>query len=270
MRSAAVTFDLVRAVSDQAQTMPPRLATWLRWPRVAASSTLLLVILGAAAASVWAPRPTVVGRMMIATEPVVIEAVTPRGEPQVTVAPREQVTVAPREQVAAAPREQVAAVQRESVKIVGGTPRSDNCADQVWPYIEYRCLAVPAAGSPQMVAVSRTASPPRPAMAPFEPVRAASANDEARPELPTAARPAIAIAWLTLPPQREGAGVPDGARSRSGDIGLSDLGRRTDGSAYPVTEQPTFGKSRQRAGRRAYRSRYGRGWNRRQPFGSLF
>ena len=121
-----------------------------------------------------------------------------------------------------------------------------------------------------MVAVSATAAPPRTTVAPFEPVRAASADDDVRPELPATARPAIAITRLMLPPQRQGAGVSDGARGRSGDIGPSDAGRRTDGSVYPTMEQPTFGNPRQRAGRRAYRSRYGRGWDRRQPFGSLF
>jgi hypothetical protein len=249
MRSAAgflVAFDLARAVSEQTRKVRPSLTRWLRGPRVATSLTLLLVTLGAAAASLWSPRPTVVGTKMIATQATVAEAGTTRGEPQVV------------------------AVPRESVKIVVGTPRSDNCADQVWPYIEYRCLAVPAAGNPQMVAVSATASPPGAAMAPFEPVRAASANDDVRPESPATARRAIAIARLTLPPQRQGAGVSDGARGRSGDIGLSDSGRRTDGSVYPAMEQPTFGMPRQRAGRRAYRSRYGRGWDRRPPFGSLF
>src|SRR5262245_19533110 len=36
---------------------------------------------------------------------------------------------------------QVATEPREAVKIVGGKPRSANCAEQVWPYIEQRCLA---------------------------------------------------------------------------------------------------------------------------------
>ncbi len=250
MQSAAGFLSVIdrgRAVSGQAQKLLPGLTARVPGPRVAASLSLLLVMMGAAAAALWAPRPTVVGTATI---------------------PPTQATVAEAAVAPALP--QVVAVPRESVKIVGGTPRSDNCADQVWPYIEYRCLAVPAAGNPQMLAVSATASPPGAAMAPFEPVRAASANDDARPELPATARPAIAITRLTLPPQRQGAGVSDDARGRSGDIGLSDATRRTDGSVYPATEQPTFGKPRQRAGRRAYRSRYGRGWERRQPFGSLF
>jgi hypothetical protein len=34
------------------------------------------------------------------------------------------------------------------VKIIGAAPRSENCAEQVWPYIEQRCLTVAIARAP--------------------------------------------------------------------------------------------------------------------------
>jgi hypothetical protein len=237
--------DLARAISGQAQKYLRGLDVGLRAPRGVASITLLLVMIAAMAAFIWTPQPRVIEGMTIATPASVAEAGATQAEPQAV------------------------AVPRESVKIIGGTPRSDNCADQVWPYIEYRCLAVAAAEKPQTVAVSTAVSPSGRAVAQLETAGAARADD-ARPEPPAFARPSIAIARLTLPPPRDAAIPYGGARVGAGEIGQSGWDRRTDGSAYPAAELPTFGKARQRAGRRAHRSRYGRGWGRRQPFGFLF
>src|SRR5438105_2734416 len=108
-----------------------------------------------------------------------------------------------------------------SVKFVGASPRSDDCAQQVWPYIEPRCLAGPAAGGKSHGARSNAAPAPEPpaarpddttpsgaappGAAPRDPV--ASASSDAREE---AGRARVATTHLSPSRRRIDALAPAG------------------------------------------------------------
>jgi hypothetical protein len=206
-----------------------RLRRWLQWigepraldPRVAASITLAGVAISAGAGFMVAPRSSSPAAMMttITTTDTRVAATD------------------------------VADLPRGPVKIIGGAPRSENCADQVWPYIERRCLTLAADRVPTVSAANPQARP-SPATARLETIGAAFVGDDAQADPPRIARPRVATAYLSLP-QRDSAW-------------------QTDGWTNPAAEEPVVGKPRQRIGRRAHRSRFGRGWGWRHSFGSLF
>jgi hypothetical protein len=216
-------------------------------PRVGASVTLAGVVASAGLAPAFSPRP--------ATPPATI-AVT-------------QADTASTAATGASPAH---------VKIIGATPRSENCAEQVWPYIERRCL-------------TRTVDQPR---VHFAPAAVADANRPAAPTAPQAApasrtpgdsaplatpvsdpaRLRVATAHLS-PPARRPIDVlgPDGVRYRL--VPMSQDWLRDRPSAYDVRldselERPMVGEPRRRIGRRAQRSRYGRSWGSGHFFGFRF
>jgi hypothetical protein len=156
--------------------------------RVATSGTLFGVVAVTAIAALFTP-------------PAVTTSESPAaGVPDTPAAP------APGERMAGAP-----------VKIIGATPRSENCEGQVWPYIESRCLL-------------RTAAKPRAA----ETTGAAPIAAAATPGVMDAkAEPRTATARLRLPPR---------------------LASATDAWAGDSVERPTEAKPRRRSGRRAYRN----------------
>lgn len=139
------------------------------------------------------------------------------------------------------------------VKIVGAAPRSDNCAEQVWPYIEQRCLTraadrpktsaeVPGVTAPQSgVRATSPAAADRVADAPASPPQVA-AKDVNLP-IPPGAVPLPPASSTTRP-----AFGPEGANGRPESIG----------------------EPRRRAGRHAYRFRHGHFSNRRPIFAFPF
>jgi hypothetical protein len=115
-----------------------------------------------------------------------------------------------------------------SVKIIGATPRSEDCERQVWPYIEGRCL-VRAAARPRAAETTGAA--------PIEAPATPAVSDRK-------GEPRTATARLQLPPR---------------------LSPASDAWAGDAIEQPYEAKPRRRASRRAYRG-YGRGGRHAFPF----
>jgi hypothetical protein len=206
-------FDGLLSVADRLRNFTARLPR--ANPRIAASVTLLAVLVSAALALVPQRAATTAQSMP--------------GTPGQTIA------------VPAAP-----------VRIVGAAPRSDNCAEQVWPYIEQRCL-------------TRAADRPK-ASAPAHAPSAGEAQSSTRATV--GAAPADRDAGLPpAPPQAANLPVPPGA------VPLPSA---------PSAKQPSFvqeranlrtesiGEPRRRAGRHSYRSRHGRAWSRRPVFAFPF
>ena len=128
------------------------------------------------------------------------------------------------------------------VRIVGATPRSDDCREQVWPYIEQRCLAR-ADRKPALAAADEPA-----------PARATSAAAPAESGPPAgAARPRVATAYLAMPRLRF---APDAGRfgvrviTPDRDTVWQDIEVGSDGA-----EGLVLGEPRRRSGRRAHRYR---------------
>src|SRR5262249_48462183 len=161
---------------------------------------------------------------------------------------------------------------------VGAKPRSDNCAEQVWPYIEPRCLARAPSPSrttneargttdaaPATTAENPAAAAPPDASAQVVPRRVATAL------LPLPPRRAAPPGRLPLPPRRAGRAETDGLAVPPGAVapgvvapGAVPPGGSTDRSASRTvddarsdgTAEPWVGEPRRRAGRRPYRSRH--------------
>jgi hypothetical protein len=189
-------------------------------PRVAASVTLLAVVVSGALA--LAPPRTATTRQPAAA--------APRGTEALPVTP---------------------------VRIVGAAPRSDNCAEQVWPYIEHRCLTR-GADRPKTSAQSQAQTAPEPQAGARTTVGAAPADREI--EL-SPAPPQVAA---KEPVERP---IPPGAVPFPSAPSVQP-GTRV--GAAPDLEGPLMGEPRRRVGRHAYRSRHGRAWNRRPVFGFPF
>jgi hypothetical protein len=150
-----------------------------------------------------------------------------------------------------------ATVPAAPVKIVGAAPRSDNCAEQVWPYIEHRCL-------------TRAADRPKPSTQPPAPtvteqqsgaratVGAAPADGDAdvAPARPQAA--AKEPAELPVPPGAMP--LPSASSAKQPSFAQEGVSPRPE----------SIGEPRRRVGRQAYRSRHGRAWSRRPVFAFPF
>jgi hypothetical protein len=179
-------------------------------PRVTTTGTLFGVLVMAAVAVIFAPPASTTSQPPAATAP----AGTPPA-PAASAAPVERTSGAP-------------------VKIIGATPRSEDCEGQVWPYIEGRCL-VRAAAKPRAAETTGAAPTETPAVATVPAVSDGKAE------------PRTATALLQLPPRRQ----------------VERLSPASDAWAGDVVEQPNEAKPRRRAGRRAYR---GYGWGGRHAF----
>jgi hypothetical protein len=165
------------------------------------------------------------------------------------------------------------AVPAVPVKIVGAVPRSDNCAEQVWPYIEQRCLTR-AADRPKTSAHARAAAgPPSGARAT---VGAAPDGDAGRQspvaddaKAPTADLPSQVAAKepvdLPIPP---GAVPlrPAPSADKQPSLGREGMSLGTE----PMLDGRSIGEPRRRIGRHAYRSRHGRLSSRRSVFAFPF
>jgi hypothetical protein len=163
------------------------------------------------------------------------------------------------------------------VKIIGAAPRSDNCAEQVWPYIERRCLNhaadQPRANSPAKDGVSSAsvsqAERATTGAAPTGDAPAAVAGPQPAPA-EDAAKPQATTGHLSLPQAPtggigvDGLVVPRGAKPVS--PGVRDPAREhaADAWAGHAMERLMLGEPRRRAGRRSDRSR----GDRRPPFAS--
>jgi hypothetical protein len=194
-------------------------------PRMAASVTLMAVVVSAALALM----------------------------PQRAVTTRQAATPAPRgtEAVPAAP-----------VRIVGAAPRSDNCAEQVWPYIEHRCLTR-AAGRPKTSTQAPTA---------IEPQAGARTTVGAAPpdrgvEVPPAPQQVAAKEPVELPIPPGAVSLPS-APAAGRPPSFAQPGTRV--GAAPGFEGPLMGEPRPRMARRAHRSRHGRFSSRRPAFAFPF
>jgi hypothetical protein len=142
------------------------------------------------------------------------------------------------------------------VAIVGGPPRSQNCAEQVWPYIEARCLTrTPRPPESAAVANLPDAIRAMPVSASRETVGLAStvAADAAAPSPRLLQeQPRTATALLLLPSRQKAEPItPVPVAAPSGVLGQS------------MVSEP-----RRRTGRRAHRARDS--WNRRYRSGFLF
>jgi hypothetical protein len=141
------------------------------------------------------------------------------------------------------------AVPAAPVKIVGATPRSDNCAEQVWPYIEQRCLRR-AADRPKTSPPAHTASADEAQSGKRATVGAVAADGGAG--LPSASPPA-AREPASLPVAPGAVPLPSAPSVNQPSFAQEGANLRTESIREP----------RRRAGRHSYRSRYGRGWSRR-------
>src|SRR5262252_5778843 len=105
----------------------------------------------------------------------------------------------------------VKAVERAAapMKFIGAKPRSDNCADQVWPYIEQRCL-VRAAASPHSPAARADLAPSAPP--PPENATPPAAQQRSSAHATTGAAPPGPIA--SSPAAAQQAGAPRVATAR--------------------------------------------------------
>jgi hypothetical protein len=145
-----------------------------------------------------------------------------------------------------------------AVKMIGAAPRGENCADQVWPYIERRCL-VRGIGRPQ------TKAAPGVPDATGDDAAAAAPAESARVSTPPVER-RVATLGLGLPPplRSEGATWPPGARSDA----FGFPGARVAEDAWPdrAVAPWVMMEPRQRIGRRGHGARVGRSWGRRHFF----
>jgi hypothetical protein len=140
------------------------------------------------------------------------------------------------------------------VKIIGAAPRSENCAEQVWPYIEQRCLtrvAAPGDGAARERATSGLAP------AEFSALPTPMAAQPAKPRVATAYLPAPRPRFATMESDRlvipRGATpIPPAAWDRH-----SVWQDAEDVWAERGIERPMLGEPRRRSGRRGHRSRYG-------------
>lgn len=152
------------------------------------------------------------------------------------------------------------------VKIIGAAPRSENCAEQVWPYIEQRCLTR-AADKPKASPVASEGAPGDGSARERATSGLAPAEFSALPT-PMAAQPAkprVATTYLPVPRARFGTMesdrlvVPRGATP----IPPAAWDRHSvwrgaeDVWAERGIERPILGEPRRRSGRRGHRSRYG-------------
>jgi len=154
------------------------------------------------------------------------------------------------------------------VKIVGAAPRSDNCAEQVWPYIERRCLAR-AVDNPRTNSAVERATPSASASQSEEraAIGAAPADQIAATQFAVTDNPAkrrVATAYLSPPRQRTGRSEADGLIVPRGAMPVPPVPDRfssrqdADGGwADRAMEQSMLGEPRRRMGRRGYRSRFG-------------
>src|SRR5262245_3676941 len=157
------------------------------------------------------------------------------------------------------------------VKIVGATLRSENCADQVWPYIEPRCLTRgPAAQAPAASQARETASDPRVTTGASVPAGRPAAAAPPAAASPTAAaqvvRRRVATAMLPLPSRRAGRAETDGLAVPPGAVapGAIPPARSPDRSASSTVDdawshggaERWMGEPRRRAGRRWHRRRH--------------
>jgi hypothetical protein len=170
-------------------------------PRVTTTGTLVGMLVFAALAVIFVPPASTTSQSPTAGAPATPPA------PAASAAPVERMSGAP-------------------VKIIGATPRSEDCEGQVWPYIEGRCL-VRAAAKPRAAETTGAA--------PIDPPATPAVSDRT-------AAPRTATALLRLPPR---------------------LSPATEAWGGDVVEQPNEAKPRRRAGRRAYR---GYGWGGRHAF----
>jgi hypothetical protein len=162
------------------------------------------------------------------------------------------------------------------VKIIGATPRSDNCAEQVWPYIEHRCLSraadhpkppmqanAPALTEPQPDARATVGAAPAATDAAL-PQPPAAANEPATLPVPPGAAPpqpqAAANEPAKLPVPPGAAPLPPAPSAKHPSLAQEEVGLRPE----------SVGEPRRRASRRAYRSRNARDWSRRPAFGFPF
>jgi hypothetical protein len=243
MVSASATmhfrFDRLRRLLGRLGSLPLQLSRRLdRLPRmdapIAASVTLVAVVLSAALSFVVGPQPRATSAQ-------------PTGDAPATA------TASP-----GAP-----------VKIVGAAPRSDNCAEQVWPYIERRCLTRPGDNPKTMSAVQGAAPSAPPARGGERATTSAAPADQVAAPQSTAAhdaaKPRVATAYLSPPRQRVGNVGADGLLVPRGAMPLppsvSDrLSSRQDGEdawADRAMERLMLGEPRRRIGRRGHRSRFG-------------
>jgi hypothetical protein len=141
------------------------------------------------------------------------------------------------------------------VKIVDAAPRGGNCEEQVWPYIEQRCLK----RAPTAAAVE----PPAPQAAPAAPDLAADAPAASIP--PAAATETVALAPAPPDEDVDANGVP---MQR-----LASLPQTSDNGTAALAGAAAGVATWQLVERRAERRRSGRrgGYSRRQamPFGAF-
>jgi hypothetical protein len=154
-----------------------------------------------------------------------------------------------------------------AVKMIGATPRGENCADQVWPYIERRCLAR-AADKPQTNPAATSIAPDAGPSRPGDTTGAAPAGGGITGSFNPAVERRVATAGLWLPPRLrsgelvgEPLSIPPGATA-PGSLAASRYA--DDGWSERAMEQ--WIEPRRRIGRRGYGYRYGRGWGRRHLF----
>ena len=201
-------------------------------PRAAVTVTLLAVLASAALALTLAPL-----RVAPGAKPTSVAASEPSGD------------------------------VAKSVKMVGATPRGGDCANQVWPYIEHRCLTRAGDRTWQETVKSDSSQPAgetrQAATTGSAPADAWGSRpaDPARERIPATSAlqlpPAPAdISRLPIPP----GAVPPGARrdhlpaQQSAGLGLERAG-----------DEP-FAEPRRRSRRHGYRSRAERHWERRPLF----
>ena len=210
-------FDLL-SVGDRLRGFAARLPR--ANPRIAASVTLLAVLVSAALA----------------------------------LAPQRAATTA---KPTPAASNQAAPLPAAPVKIVGAAPRSDNCAEQVWPYIEHRCLTR-AADPPQTSTPAPQPSAAEPQSGARAVVDAAPAGDHA--DLPPARPEAAAKEPANLPVPPGAVPLPSAPSAKHASLAEEGVNPRTE----------SIGEPRRRAGRHSYRSRHGRASSRRAVFAFPF
>lgn len=157
------------------------------------------------------------------------------------------------------------AVAPTPVKIIGAAPRGESCADQVWPYIEPRCLtrapdarpATPATGQAKVdVARTTTGAAPTERAAPAEraaPVPAAASNEQH-------AHQRVATSYLPVPQaaRRETTGLaapPGAVPLRRFDSDTSTALADDDGWNERSAESARSTEARRHGGRRWHRTR---------------
>lgn len=139
------------------------------------------------------------------------------------------------------------ALQAGPVKIVDASPRGASCEEQVWPYIEQRCLRRAAAPPP----VASLATPPAPAA---PPVAASSPPTTAAPPAPIAAEPPpTAQSEAPAPIVAEAPAEPEPLQARDGGQGAEQavmLAGAVAGAAAIHVANPDRRAERRRSVRR--------------------